>query len=91
MSESDIRNYANSSEAKAAAARIRARGSEPTAEDFAEIPELTEEELASMRRVKEPVTMRLDADILEWLKSQSGPYQTRINNILRHYMEHASK
>lgn len=32
------------------------------------------------------VTMRLDADILEWFRKERG-YQTRINAILRTYMK----
>ena len=35
---------------------------------------------------KEIVTMRLDADLLRWLRQQPG-YQTRINAILRAYMQ----
>ena len=38
-----------------------------------------------MPRRKEVVTMRLDADILEWLRKEKG-YQTRVNAILRTYM-----
>jgi uncharacterized protein (DUF4415 family) len=34
---------------------------------------------------KEIVTMRLDADLLRWFRQQRG-YQTRINAILRAYM-----
>lgn len=34
---------------------------------------------------KEVVTMRLDADILEWFRQEKG-YQTKINAILRAYM-----
>jgi uncharacterized protein (DUF4415 family) len=36
-------------------------------------------------RRKEVVTMRLDADLLAWFRQQRG-YQTRINAILRAYM-----
>jgi uncharacterized protein (DUF4415 family) len=36
-------------------------------------------------RRKETVTMRLDADLLEWFRGERG-YQTRINAILRAYM-----
>ena len=39
-----------------------------------------------MPRRKETVTMRLDADLLEWFRSERG-YQTRINAILRAYMD----
>ena len=35
---------------------------------------------------KEIVTMRLDADLLRWFRQQKG-YQTRINAILRAYMQ----
>jgi uncharacterized protein (DUF4415 family) len=35
---------------------------------------------------KQLVTLRLDADLLEWLRRESG-YQTRINAILRAYMD----
>ena len=35
---------------------------------------------------KEVVTMRLDADLLAWFRQQRG-YQTRINAILRSYMQ----
>lgn len=36
---------------------------------------------------KQPVTLRLDADVLMWFKSQGQGYQTRINKLLRRYME----
>ena len=36
-------------------------------------------------RRKETVTIDLDADLLEWFRSERG-YQTRINAILRAYM-----
>lgn len=35
---------------------------------------------------KKVVTMRLDADLLEWYRQENG-YQTRINAILRAYMK----
>lgn len=37
-------------------------------------------------RNKQLVTMRLDADVLEWFRRQPG-YQTRINAVLRTYMK----
>ncbi|MDE3015392.1 MAG: BrnA antitoxin family protein [Pseudomonadota bacterium] len=37
-------------------------------------------------RPKETITMRLDADLLSWLRQERG-YQTRINAILRAYMK----
>ena len=36
---------------------------------------------------KEQLTIRLDGDVLTWFKSQGRGYQTRINALLRAYME----
>jgi uncharacterized protein (DUF4415 family) len=38
------------------------------------------------RPAKKPVTMRLDTDIVGWLKSYGRGYQTRVNILLRHAM-----
>lgn len=38
------------------------------------------------RPVKQSTTVRVDADVLAWLKSQGKGYQTRINSILREAM-----
>lgn len=34
---------------------------------------------------KRPINIRIDVDVLDWFKSQ-GKYQTRINAVLRMYM-----
>src|SRR5204863_9990263 len=39
------------------------------------------------RPIKKPLTIRLDADVLAWLKGQGRGYQTRINALLRSSME----
>jgi uncharacterized protein (DUF4415 family) len=70
--------------------------------DFSDIPELTDEQLkqlkpshyrpqnrpnmANFRPIKKAVYVRLDADIIEWLKSGGDGYQTRMNSILRQAM-----
>ena len=62
--------------------------------DFSDIPELNDgffEQaiLASeFKKDKTRITMRLDTDVLEWLKNQGKGYQTRANMILRAAMEH---
>jgi len=87
-SESDIRRYAKSPEAKATSERLRALGPDPTAKDLEEIPALTDAQLSSMYRpIKSPVTVRLDADVLSWLKSKGGRYQTHMNAALRKVMK----
>ena len=50
----------------------------------------------SRARVVEPhrkvmISVRLDEDVLSYLKDQGRGYQTRINNILRSYMEAKSR
>ncbi|MNQ75481.1 hypothetical protein D3C85_902810 [compost metagenome] len=58
--------------------------------DTSEMPELGEDffRRAELRvPVKQAVTIRLDADVLEWFKSQGTGYQTRINQLLRQYMQ----
>lgn len=36
---------------------------------------------------KTPVNARFDEDVVSWFKSQGRGYQTRMNAVLRHYME----
>jgi uncharacterized protein (DUF4415 family) len=35
---------------------------------------------------KQPISLRVDADVLQWFKTQGPRYQSRINAVLRHYM-----
>ena len=91
-SAADIRAYAKSPKFKADAERLRRHtapyAGEPSPEDLAEMPELTDDELASLVRVthKRPVTLRLDSDVIEWLKEGGPKYQTRANDYLRSLM-----
>jgi len=36
---------------------------------------------------KTPITIRLDTDVVEWFKTQGSRYQTKINAVLRQYVE----
>ncbi|WP_250526733.1 BrnA antitoxin family protein [Caballeronia sp. GAWG2-1] len=58
--------------------------------DLTEIPELDDtffEQAQLHVPPKQAVTMRLDADVLEWFREQGKGYQTRINRLLRAYMQ----
>ncbi len=59
--------------------------------DFSEMPEVVDWDGAEVGRfyrpAKRPVTMRLDEDIIDWLKSYGRGYQTKANLLLRHAME----
>jgi len=67
--------------------------------DTSDIPEAPVENWLHARRgdlyrpVKQPVTIRLDADVVAWFKehSASGGYQTEINRILRRHVAEADK
>ena len=59
--------------------------------DYSDIPEADENfwrraEL-QMPQPKKGVYVRLDTDVLDWLKSKGKGYQTRMNAILRTLME----
>jgi len=36
---------------------------------------------------KTPVNARFDEDVVDWFKAQGRGYQTRMNAVLRHYMD----
>lgn len=58
--------------------------------DFDDIPELDEAFFRAAQwrpPVKQPVTIRIDSDVLEWFRSRGRGYQTQINRLLRKYME----
>lgn len=58
--------------------------------DLSDMPEVVDWSKAEVgkfyRPPKKSVTMRLDADVLEWLKGYGKGYQTRVNLLLRHAM-----
>ncbi len=63
---------------------------ERIAETDGEGPPMSDEEWvrAEIRQpVKKPLVLKLDDDVLAWFKSQGRGYQTRINAVLRRYVE----
>jgi uncharacterized protein (DUF4415 family) len=62
--------------------------------DFSDVEEITPELFAravvrhGLKPVpkKEQVTLRVDSDVLRWFRSQGKGYQTKINDLLRAYM-----
>lgn len=63
--------------------------------DYSDIPPLTPEMFANaiVRKGFKPVppkkqlTLRIDQDVLEFFRTQGQGYQTKINQLLRAYME----
>jgi uncharacterized protein (DUF4415 family) len=60
--------------------------------DLSDAPELPDEAWENAvrgkfyRPVKQAVSLRLDADVLAWLKKDGEGYQTRVNRMLREKM-----
>jgi len=59
--------------------------------DYSDIPPLDKEFFRSgqlrMPKAKPLISIRMDPDVLEWFRSHGKGYQTRINTVLRMYME----
>jgi len=79
-------------QAKEIRALVRMKNSEINLEDA---PPLAHWDRAVVgkfyRPIKEPLTIRIDADVLAWLRSQGKGYQTRLNSLLREAMERQSR
>ena len=58
--------------------------------DFSDAPAVVDWSKAEIgkfyRPTKKPVTMRLDSDVIAWLKADGRGYQTKANWLLRHAM-----
>ena len=60
--------------------------------DFSDIPATTADDWQAAvrgkfyRPVKQQLTVRIDADVIDWLKQQGAGYQSRLNTILREAM-----
>jgi len=64
--------------------------------DFSDIPEIREIPSDAVigkfyKPKKASMTIRVDADVLEWLKASGKGYQTRINEYLRRLMRQNRK
>lgn len=59
--------------------------------NYDDIPQLTDEQLAKIVRFRDrkkvPVSVRLDPQVIDWLKSKGAGHLTRINDILANLME----
>ncbi len=67
---------------------LQALAAKPDSEiDLTDIPEIIDWSGAVVgkfyRPIKKSLTIRVDADVLAWLRSQGQGYQTRINQLLR--------
>ena len=60
-----------------------------------ELPELPDDFWDSAVSVipagKVPISLRVDSDVLEWFREEGPKYQSRMNAVLRSYMERFSR
>jgi len=77
--KTDWRRLRGMTDAEVHAAVVGDPDAKPTDESFWKTAHVV------MPQRKETVTIRLDADLLAWFRRERG-YQTRINSILRAYM-----
>lgn len=59
--------------------------------DYSDIPELDEAFFEKVKLVrpaadKRQITIRIDADVLDWFRGQGKDYQTHMNAVLKAYM-----
>jgi uncharacterized protein (DUF4415 family) len=91
------------SSARGAPAEKKEKGMKSRKINFSDIPELSDKQLSSMRRVGRPtvgdearklIAIRLDAKVLGWLRKTAEkkglPYQSLVNEILASEMRKAS-
>ena len=77
-------------------AELEALAAQPDSEiDTSDIPPVTDWSGAIRgafyRPIKKPLSLRLDADIVDWFQRRGAGYQTRINAVLREYVERQQK
>ena len=94
MTSEDIRNRKWSEAEKQAVRRAAAKqaAGDDSDIDYSDIPRLTAKQLAEMVRLrdvrrKQAVSVRLDPEVLDWLKSKGEGHLARINDILANLME----
>ena len=79
--QTDWEKVKNMTEADISAAAASDPDAQPTDEAFWKNAHVV------MPQPKRAISMRVDGDVLAWFKSQGRGYQTRINAVLRAYME----
>lgn len=87
MSEKNSKNASN----KSTTDWDRLAAMEDAEIDYSDIPaqpaKFFKDAELRMPEPKQTVTIRLDSDVLNWFKAQGKGYQTRINAVLRMYID----
>ena len=79
--QTDWEKVKNMTEAEINVAAVSDPDAQPTDEAFWRDAEVV------IPQPKHAISLRVDSDVLKWFKSQGKGYQTRMNTVLRAYME----
>ncbi|MCB8879296.1 BrnA antitoxin family protein [Acidisoma cellulosilytica] len=78
--------------------RVRAKTEEQLARDIASDPDWADiprdwmkDAIAVMPGPKQLLSLRLDQDVVQWFRDQGPGYQTRINAVLRAFVQDQTK
>ena len=59
--------------------------------DYSDIPRLDDSffkrPMVQLPQSKKPITIRIDPEVLEWFRAKGTRYQTRINAVLKAYVQ----
>ncbi len=59
--------------------------------DYSDVPRLDDSffkrPVVQLPKPKKPITIRVDPEVLEWFRSKGARYQTRINAVLKAYVQ----
>jgi len=59
--------------------------------DYSDIPSLDDtffdRAVVELPQAKKPITIRIDPEVLEWFRTMGPRYQTRINAVLKAYVQ----
>ena len=80
-SQTDWEHIKNMTESEIEEAAASDADAQPTDEAFWANAEVV------IPQPKRAISLRVDSDVLEWFKSHGSGYQTRMNAVLRAYME----
>src|ERR1700730_2068934 len=98
FSETDLQERRGRGESRTELARVRAKTAEELERDIARDPDFSgvpedwyKRAEAVMPTPKKLLSLRLDSDVVDWFKSQGPGYQTRINAVLRAFVQQTAK
>jgi uncharacterized protein (DUF4415 family) len=98
FSETDLAARRARGESRTDLARVRAKTAADVEGDIASDADFKDERedwyataMAVMPTPKKLLSLRLDNDVVDWFKQQGPGYQTRINAVLRAFVQQATK